>query len=89
METRDGRTFLVQHKKSPSEEEKDLFGESGRLTKSKKSKKSAKERHDQVMAQILKFYKNPNNNWKMITDDKAHRDKLKSLAPKMKFGRKI
>ena len=59
-----------------------------RLTKSKKFKKSAKERHDQALAHILKFYENPNPNWKMITDDKAHRDKLKSLAPKMKFGAK-
>ena len=61
-----------------------------RLTKVKASKstKSAKERHYQVLAEILKFYKNPNPKWRMITDDKDQRDKLKSFAPKMKFGAK-
>ena len=29
VETRDGKTFLVQHKMSPAEEEEDLYGESG------------------------------------------------------------
>ena len=56
--------------------------------KASKSKKSAKERHYQALAEILKFYKNPNPKWRMITDDKDQRDKLKSFAPKMKFGTK-
>merc|ERR1712212_1389114 len=92
VETRDGQTFLVEYK-SPTERgiEEDVDGESShRLTKVKASKstKSAKERHYQVLAEILKFYKNPNPKWRMITDDKDQRDKLKSFAPKMKFGAK-
>ena len=52
--------------------------------KASKPKKTAKERHNGALAEIVDFYKNPNN-LKMFTAGKARREKLKSLAPKLEF----
>ena len=52
--------------------------------KASKPKKTAKEKHEDALAEIVHFYKNPKN-LKMFTAKKARRDKLKSLAPKLAF----
>ena len=60
-----------------------------RLTsvQSPKSTKSTKAMHKEALAEIVNFYKNPTPT-RMITDDKAPVEKLKSIVPKkVKFNR--